>query len=215
MYLNSSIARQIAESVWGRGGTSALKTNRRGAYYFSCSGHGGFVISSNALSATERADIEKYVEAVTMDVYLDAVDDSVLTVMHPYRTRSGRTRTRNGWRVVKEQVFLLEEDCGWSLAVKFAGIVAGENMSIKAAERVFYDWYDMNNPVVVERARVFELRKARDPDLIIAAQAVSNGVVKVWTADEKTHMVSNYNEARDSFGNAYLSRCNVVASVLS
>ena len=55
-------ARQLAEEEWGRGGTDSHPTNRPGAYYFSCSAHGGFVIDTRTLTDTEFLCISKYVQ---------------------------------------------------------------------------------------------------------------------------------------------------------
>jgi hypothetical protein len=208
MYLTSSLARQTAEARWGRGGTCSRKTNRKGAYYFSCSGHGGFVISAKALSPSEYDSIRKYVEPETLTVYVDNFDDRVLLAFHPFRRNAGKMSlyTRGGYRIEKEEIFLLEEDSDWSLAVKFAGIKT-EGMTEEAAEKVFYNWYDNNNPAVAARTRVAELRAAGDSDLIVAASGLSDGVVKVWTADQKIHFVKDYSKARDEFGTPWLSRC--------
>jgi hypothetical protein len=208
MFLTSSLARQTAEARWGRGGTAAYKTNRKGAYYFSCSGHGGFVISAKALSAAEYEAISKYVTPEVMTVYVDDFDNQVLLVYHPFRRNTGKLRSysRGGYRVEKEEIFLLEEDCEWALAVKFAGIMT-KDMTKEAAEKTFYNWHDENNPVVVARARVANLRELRDSNLIVAASSMKDDLVKVWTADDKTHVVKGYNMARDEFGTPWLSRC--------
>jgi len=211
MYLTSSLARQTAEARWGRGGTTAYKTNRKGAYYFSCSGHGGFVISAKALSAAEYEALTKYVTPEVMTVYVANEDDSVLLAFHPFRTNRGRLPYAGpmGHRVEKEEVFLLEEDCDLALAVVLAGIMT-KDMTKEAAEKTFFDWYDESNPAVVAREKVAKLRAAGDSDLIIAASSMSDGLVKVWTADEKTHVVKGYDMTRDEFGNPWLSRCIVV-----
>lgn len=211
MYLTSAIARATAEARWGRGGTSAYKTNRKGAYYFSCAGHGGFVISAKALTASEYEAISKHVTPEVMTVYLDNETDTMLLAYHPFRQNAGRLRGvgSKGYRVEKEELFLLEEDCDWSLAVKFAGIKI-KNMTEEGAEKTFYDWFDESNPAVVARSRVTKLRAAKDNDLIIAASRMDNGLVKVWTADDKTHVVKGYDQARDEFGTPWLSRCVVV-----
>lgn len=47
-------ARAIAEQQWGDAGQGEVATNREGAYYFSCSSHGGFVIDNQALTGAER-----------------------------------------------------------------------------------------------------------------------------------------------------------------
>lgn len=211
MYLTSSLARATAESQWGRGGTAAYKTNRKGAYYFSCSGHGGFVISAKALTAAEYEAVSKYVTPEVMTVYLDNETDSVLLAYHPFRQNAGKLRGvgSKGYRVAKEELFLLEEDCAWSLAVVLAGIMTSD-MTKEAAEKTFYNWYDESNPAVVARERVAKLRAEKDSDLIVAASSMGGGLVKVWTADDKTHVVKGYDMARDEFGNPWLSRCVAV-----
>lgn len=211
MYLTSALARATAEATWGRGGTTAYKTNRKGAYYFSCSGHGGFVISAKALTSAEYEAISKYVTPELMTVYLDNETDSVLLAYHPFRQNAGKLRGvgSKGYRAEKEELFLLEEDCDWSLAVVLAGIMTPD-MTKEAAEKTFYNWYDKNNPAVVARERVAKLRAAKDSDLIVAASGLIAGLVKVWTADDKTHIVEGYDKACDEFGNPWLSRCVVV-----
>lgn len=211
MYLTSSLARATAEARWGRGGTTAYKTNRKGAYYFSCSGHGGFVISAKALTAAEYEAVSKYVTPEVMTVYLDNETDTVLLAYHPFRQNAGKLRGvgSKGYRAEKEELFLLEEDCAWSLAVILAGIMTSD-MTKEAAEKTFYNWYDESNPAVVARERVANLRAAKDGDLIVAASGMGDGLVKVWTADEKTHVVKGYDMARDEFGTPWLSRCVAV-----
>lgn len=211
MYLTSSLARATAEANWGRGGTTAYKTNRKGAYYFSCSGHGGFVISAKALTPAEYEAISKYATPEKMTVYVANEDDRVLLAFHPFRRNSGKLPYAGpmGHRVEKEEIFLLEEDCDWSLAVVLAGIMTA-NMTKEAATVTFYNWYDESNPAVVARERVSKLRASKDGDLIVAASGLSDGLVKVWTADDKIHVVRGYGNARDEFGNPWLSRCVVV-----
>jgi hypothetical protein len=211
MYLTSAIARATAEAYWGRGGTTAYKTNRKGAYYFSCAGHGGFVLSAKSLSSAEYEALSKYVTPEVMTVYVANEDNSVLLAFHPFRSKSGKLPYAGpmGHRAEKEEVFMLEEDCAWSLAVMLAGIMT-PSMTKEAAAKTFYDWYDKSNPVVVARERVAMLRAAKDSDLIVSASGMNGGLVKVWTADDKTHVVKGYASARDEFGDPWLSRCEVV-----
>lgn len=211
MFLTASLARQTAESRWGRGGTTAYKTNRKGAYYFSCAGHGGFVISGSALSEDERNKIREFVSPEIMTVYVDNESDKVLLAFHPFRRNRGKLRGYGpaGYRIVEEEIFLLEEDCDWVLAVKFAGIMT-KDMTVEAAETIFFHWFDKENPAVAAREKVDQLRKYGDSDLIIAASGIDDGLVKVWTADEKTHVVRGYDRARDEFGTPWLSRCEVM-----
>lgn len=211
MFLNASLARQTAEARWGRGGTVSYKTNRKGAYYYSCSGHGGFVISGDALTADERNKISEFVSPEIMTVYVDNETDKTLLAFHPFRRNRGKLRGYGpaGYRIVEEEIFLLEEDCDWALAVIFAGIKI-KDMTQEKAVKTFFDWFDKENPAVVAREKVAQLRKDGDGDLIIAASGLDNGLVKVWTADEKTHVVRGYDRARDEFGTPWLSRCEVM-----
>lgn len=211
MFLTASLARQTAESQWGRGGTTSYKTNRKGAYYFSCSGHGGFVISGSALSEDERNKIKEFVSPEIMTVYVENETDKVLLAFQPFRRNRGKLRGYGsaGYRIVEEEIFLLEEDCNWALAVKFAGITV-KDMKEEAAEKTFFNWFDKNNPAVVARKKVAELRKAGDGDLIISASSLGDGLVKVWTADEKNYIVRDYQCSRDEFGTPWLSRCKVL-----
>lgn len=211
MYLTSSLARQTAEASWGRGGTTAYKTNRKGAYYFSCAGHGGFVISAKALTSAEYEAISKYVTPEVLTAYVANEDNTVLLAFHPFRLKSGKLPYAGpmGHRVEKEEIFMLEEDCAWSLAVILAGITTPD-MTKEAAIETFYNWYDESNPAVVARANVAKLRAAGDSDMIIAASSITPDMVKVWTADDKTHVVTGYDKARDEFGTPWLSRCVVV-----
>lgn len=55
-------ARRIAEAEWGSGGTTYYETNRQGTYWFSCSGHGGFVIDKACLSDDEIASLSPHLD---------------------------------------------------------------------------------------------------------------------------------------------------------
>ncbi|WP_454287224.1 hypothetical protein [Rhizobium arsenicireducens] len=134
--LNHSQARSIAEARWGRGGTNSEPTTRRGAFYFSCSGHGGFVIDARALTPEERAAIEPYVSFDTAKSYTWGRHQ---VLMHPYRT----TGAKVALDAVTEQFdfLLLEEDCDWCLAYVFTGI-RHRNKPAKGeyAQRTFDQW---------------------------------------------------------------------------
>lgn len=115
--LNHSQARIIAEAMWGRGGTSSEPTNRTGAFYFSCSGHGGFVIDTRALTDEELVAISEHVDPEEASIYSWRRRQILI---HPYRTRSvivPLIAEREDFKFI-----LLEEDCAWGLAYICTGI---------------------------------------------------------------------------------------------
>ena len=68
-------ARPIAELMWGRGGTNAMKTNRRGAYYFSCSSHGGYLVCAKDLTDAERRSLDPYIKPETINLVVQTLSD--------------------------------------------------------------------------------------------------------------------------------------------
>jgi hypothetical protein len=185
--LKHTEARSIAESNWGTGGTHAYKTNRRGAYYFSCSGHGGFVIDDKALTETERA---KLAEHATPDVYTLYEAGKKRRVM--FATRSRAFRIAYDAKQTPGRYWLLEEDSAWCLAYVCCSITAA-GMTGDAAEiakGTFWHWFDKSNPEVQERDRMDAMRRNKSPDLIISASGNNDGTTTVYTADGVKHVVA-------------------------
>ena len=215
--LTHAEARQIAEASWGKGGTSSRKTNTRGAFYFSCSGHGGFVIDARVLEPEQRERLARFVQFDTVTRYTDG-QDKVYGLMTPYRSKSFRVPFGH----VTEQfdIILLEEDCAWALAYVMTTVRLKADLvepqatetAVQAAKTV-WDWYDVTNPQVMARKHEQHCRENRDPGLIVAAvQTDTPGVVKVWTADDSIHYVTGYDAARDRFGTPWLSNCTLVTN---
>lgn len=128
-------ARNIAELRWGRGGTTAYRTNRRGAYYHSCSGHGGYVVDSRCLTEAERVEIDKHIKPEPLRLLVqhrDGTGDVVIGVdcvyfqsIGPYKQKSYRYIPRLGeveWQDLS--VYLFEEDCDWAVLEKLTDIRA-------------------------------------------------------------------------------------------
>jgi hypothetical protein len=127
--INSSIARSIAEGLWGRGGTNSAKTTKQGFYYYSCSGHGGYVVDKNMLSKEQQELVNTHHETTTMDIavgYSSELDtDVVFDWINPY----GRNRTSANipygignaeWR--KHEFYMFEEDCDWAIVEAITGV---------------------------------------------------------------------------------------------
>lgn len=205
--LTASEARSIAHGMWGKV-NHTYKMNTRGSYGFSCEGHGGFIVAYESIPEDRREFVEKYNSHNSGIRYSHTVTGKS-RFMHHCRIRGARL-SYNKTEDIKYYVF--EEDSAYAIMV-LCGINLKENpIPIEDAETCFYNWYSETNPVVANRAIVEQKRKEGDPDLIVAASRVDNGV-KVWTADDKQYIVSNYGESRDEFNTPYLSRCNIVESL--
>ncbi len=128
-------ARHIAELMWGTGGTHAIRTNRAGAYYYSCSGHGGYVVDHRALTIEELEDICHYqgghIGPHNLHTLLVRGLDDTLCVAgvsyHDFAHHAKRPRVHlppevrvEGW--FKHPVYLFEEDCDWSILETFTDI---------------------------------------------------------------------------------------------
>lgn len=127
--LTHTEARNIAESLWGTGGTHSYKCNRRGAFYFSCAGHGGYIVDAAALSDSERAQVTRYVCTEKYDRYSWGKRSRF---MHPYRRRGARVPF--DCARVTGAFLIFEEDCDWSVLERFTDIRAA-GMALSDAER--------------------------------------------------------------------------------
>ena len=128
-------ARHIAELMWGTGGTTAVRTNRRCVYYYSCSGHGGYVVDHRALTLEELEHIKPYHDSLVgpFDLYVFLAKDRDETVYvtavsyvdfscyaKPVYARYPRGMQPIGW--AKHPVLLFEEDCNWSILETYTDI---------------------------------------------------------------------------------------------
>ena len=131
-------AYKIAEMAWGSGGTHAYKCNRRGAYYYSCSGHGGYVVDSRCLTKQERKRIERHIRAIDLRLLVQSRNGDghkfVIGVSMLSVPRSGRwLRHETVFRYIPRlgpvewvdlPVYLFEEDCDWAVLEKLTDIRA-------------------------------------------------------------------------------------------
>jgi hypothetical protein len=141
--LTHSQARSLAESLWGPRGTTAYRTNRTGAFYFSCSGHGGFVIDDRALTERERALLTE--SGFKADRCWGVRDASgrIVTIRHPDSqvTRPRKVTYRPGLGEHVDQgipVWTLEEDCEWAAAYALTAIRTPGRFSAPEAEIIAY-----------------------------------------------------------------------------
>jgi hypothetical protein len=131
-------AYSIAEMSWGSGGTHAYRCNRRGAYYYSCSGHGGYVVDSRCLTRKERAKIERHIKPIDLRLLVQRRNGNghrfVIGVSMLNVPRSGcRLRSQSFFNYsprlgpiewVDLPVYLFEEDCDWAVLEKLTDIRA-------------------------------------------------------------------------------------------
>jgi hypothetical protein len=140
--ITNSQARNMAESNWGRGGTTSYKTNRKGAFYFSCSGHGGFVIDARCLTDEEREKMKAHLKP---EVAIEIVrsDGSVRRIRGPF-SRQNPKYYPHCETIRSAEIFFAEEDCDWAVPVVVAGITI-PNMSREDAIRSFCQWQKPSN----------------------------------------------------------------------
>ena len=125
-------ARPIAELMWGRGGTNAMKTTRRGAYYFSCSSHGGYLVCAKDLTDAERRSLDPYIKPQSINLivqtqkdgkdYVVGVDNTPMS-NHGTAERTYRYNRLLGpvrWETF--EMYAFEEDCAWAILEKFTPI---------------------------------------------------------------------------------------------
>jgi hypothetical protein len=152
-------ARHIAKLSWGEVNES-YRTNRRGAYYYSCSGHGGYVVDSRCLTPKERAKIDKYTQPYPLRILVQHRDGSGGDVVigvdcrefiscgtkASFRGKAYRYYPSLGaieWQELP--VYIFEEDCDWAVLEKFTDIRSegwgkDEVERRKAINRTFKNW---------------------------------------------------------------------------
>ena len=143
-------ARRIAELMWGRGGTHYYKTNRRGAYYYSCAGHGGYVVDSRCLTTEELQQIDKYTEPEQLPLLTQISDQNkkfvVGVFLNNFSCKAKNRFTYNrffgsaSWENFIK-IYLFEEDCDWSILEKYTNIRAKGGVSTQETiDRTFDTW---------------------------------------------------------------------------
>jgi len=142
-------ARRIAECLWGKGGTNSYKTNRKGAYYFSCSGHGGYIVDSRVLTTEEKIEINNFVEPENLDVYTQLIQNENYVVhvnMSEFTCRGKKWNYASVYGPPVEndsiKVYVFEEDCNWAILEKFTDIrikskIESEQASTEQIEKMF------------------------------------------------------------------------------
>jgi hypothetical protein len=148
--IDSSIARTLAEQAWGRGGTHSYKTTRKGIYYFSCSGHGGYVVDKKLLDSGELHFINKFVNSQKIRILgeYNKGEKYVLDYVGPdsQKTKWRANPITRDYFQEEYEFYLFEEDCAWSILEKFTGI-RSEGFKATAEERkqmidqTFMNWY--------------------------------------------------------------------------
>lgn len=147
--LTSAKARSFAETRWGRGGTHSSRTNRRGVYYFGCSGHGGYVVDGYALTEDERLEIIKYVQPEKCLMVYRVSDEKVTFLSNPFTMRTQKYRFNPDYheRVLDYPIYFFEEDCDWAVLEKFTDIRASMGHSVnpdnheQMVEDTFNRWH--------------------------------------------------------------------------
>ena len=140
-------ARVLAETTWGTGGTHAYRTNRKGAFYYSCSGHGGYIVDGNALTVTERANIDKYHTPEIVWAIRNNLTNEVRKTSNPFSIKRFFARHYPHAEYLDKNypIYYFEEDCDWAILEKFTDIRAkGRNITEEEnaaiVEKTFIKW---------------------------------------------------------------------------
>lgn len=142
--LTSARARSMAECRWGRGGTRSYKTNTPHAYFFACSGHGGYVIDGACLSPEQRQTLNQFVEPEKVQTVIRG--SHVDFMQNPFSNRTQRYRIRPGQQVVEHPIYLFEEDSAWALLetltdVRLTNAYKDEAAYTESRQKMFERWY--------------------------------------------------------------------------
>lgn len=155
-------ARYIAEAMWGPGGTRAQRTNRTGAYYYSCSQHGGYVVDGKALTFEEREKIDTWclpnylnllvqrlrgLDGIEAD-YVIGIDYRNVTNIQMRQKRFERFSYSAYTKWVKYPVYLFEEDIAWCVLELFTDVCTLHQLEKISPEEIrlmawdtFNRWY--------------------------------------------------------------------------
>ena len=186
--ITHSQARNLAEARWGRGGTSSEKTGIPGVFYFSCSGHGGFIIDGTTHQLTGLQP--------TPITVIISNSGKVIKARPPESNRSLSYYSHHSYAVDDYPVYYAEEDCDWCHPVLEIEKLWPDRKA--QAQRCFYTWFDPTNPAVIERKRQDEARRNNDPDLITWATPTEIG-----TADGATHPIPDGYSYTNPWRSAY------------
>lgn len=141
--ITASHARNLAEARWGRGGTTGRRTNRKGAFYYSCSSHGGFIIDARALSEEEKNLMKKFIEPEIAHAVIK-MDGKIRRLRGPDGRQTLRYKPAYE-KIVEIEIFYAEEDCDWAVPGIVAGIFAGNDITRQDAVKTFLRWQSVSN----------------------------------------------------------------------
>lgn len=136
--ITGSQARSMASSQWGVA-NRGLRTNRRGAFYYSCSSHGGYVIDSRCLTREELANVQQYLSPEIAHE-IRRIDTGEAVKFRGPLTRRILKYHAGSERVHEVPIFFAEEDCAWAVIEKFTGIRT-VNTPFNDPEPTFQRWY--------------------------------------------------------------------------
>jgi len=127
--VDASMARNFAETAWGRGGTQAKASNTVGAYFFSCSAHGGWVVDGRIFSPQELSNIKNYISPAGMRVVVGTSFDGKKYILGYANPNSMKKKKINynslQFRDAQWEdypLFMFEEDEDWAILEYFTPI---------------------------------------------------------------------------------------------
>ena len=149
--------KRVAEGIWGDDCVS-IKTTRPRANFYSCAGHGGYVVDSRVLSKKEKKNIAKDMTPLKLSLCVQHRDDGDYVMATDYRhvltswevgtaprapkCRIDRDLGSAEW--IEFPVYVFEEDVDYAILEHHTDIRLKEHESDpkreKAIEKIYKNW---------------------------------------------------------------------------
>jgi len=140
----------LANMYWG-GDCQPAKTNRAGFRYFSCAGHGGYLVDSRYLSESEKKTLEELVPKGKVNLLVQTRDDGEYVLgtdtshfsdtyrrPKPYRYNPSLGEVR--W--VEYPIYIGEEDEMWCAIEKITGVRVETMIPTEKHDEIMEDCFE-------------------------------------------------------------------------
>jgi hypothetical protein len=136
--------RLIAQKMWGEC-NAAYRTNTKNAYYYSCAGHGGYIVKAEALTEEQKENISKFEKPLRIQ---ELTDDNGKVWGTNYNDIPSSCRSQTRFKAppnakwIDKWFYVFEEDCAWAILEKFTNIRLKNSITTDdIIEKTFNQWY--------------------------------------------------------------------------